>query len=131
MIEKRKSVFFLLAILAIILLGVSIASSFYSLKNMNDSNDWSETWEFTYSNSTISIFLYESWNLIGWYQDYNTTASSLADNITGCTSVSRWNASLQTYDTYIVGGPPSFDFDISKGMGLFVDVTEESFWYGN
>ena len=68
---------------------------------------------------------------MGWYHDYDTTASSLSENITGCISVSMWNASLQTYDTYIVGGPPSFDFNITCGMGLFVDVTAESVWYGD
>ncbi len=71
------------------------------------------------------------WNLIGWYHEYNTMASSLAENITGCISISCWNASLQTYDTYIVGGPPTFDFTINQGIGLFVEVTEESIWYGD
>ncbi len=78
----------------------------------------------------ISIPLEIGWNLLGWYHNYDTTASSLSENITGCTTVSRWNASLQTYDTYIVGGPPSFDFTITCGMGLFVDVAAESVWYG-
>ena len=79
----------------------------------------------------ISIPIEIGWNLLGWYHDYDTTASSLSENITGCISVSMWNASLQTYDTYIVGGPPSFDFNITCGMGLFVDVTAESVWYGD
>ena len=83
-----------------------------------------------YPISGVNIPLEIGWNLLGWYHDYHTTASSLSENITGCTSVSRWNASLQTYDTYIVGGPPTFDFDVIRGMGLFVDVTEESVWYG-
>jgi hypothetical protein len=80
--------------------------------------------------NSVNIPLKVGWNLIGWYHEYDTTASSLSENITGCTTVSMWNATLQTYDTYIVGGPPTFDFTITRGMGLFVDVTEESVWYG-
>jgi len=56
--------------------------------------------------------------------------NSLSLNITNFARVSRWNASLQTYNTYIVGGPPTFDFQVTRSMGLFVDVTEESVWDG-
>jgi outer membrane protein assembly factor BamB len=80
--------------------------------------------------NTINVSLEIGWNLLGWYHSYNTTASSLSENITGCTSVSMWNANVQTYDTYIVGGPPTFDFTVTCGIGVFVDVTEESIWYG-
>ncbi len=79
---------------------------------------------------SVNIPLKVGWNLLGWFYDYDTSAISLSENITGCISVSCWNASLQTYDTYIVGGPPSFDFTISCGMGLFVEVTTESIWFG-
>jgi hypothetical protein len=78
----------------------------------------------------VNVTMEIGWNLLGWYHNYTTTASSLAGNITGCTSVSCWNASLQTYDTYIVGGPDSFDFTITRGMGMFVDVSEASYWHG-
>jgi hypothetical protein len=80
--------------------------------------------------TSIDIPLRIGWNLIGWYHDYDTTSSSLAENITGCLSVSKWDAQNQTYYTYIVGGPPSFDFIIRTGMGLFVDVSTESNWQG-
>jgi PKD repeat protein len=80
--------------------------------------------------NSVNIPLKVGWNLLGWYHEYDTTASSLSENITGCTTVSIWNATLQTYDTYIVGGPPTFDFTITCGMGLFVDVTTESTWLG-
>ena len=79
----------------------------------------------------VNVSLDVGWNLIGWYHDFNTTASSLAGNISGCTSVSKWNATMQTYDTFIVGGPPSFDFTVSCGMGLFVEVNETSYWNGD
>ncbi len=78
----------------------------------------------------VNIQMKIGWNLLGWYQTYDTTAISLSENITGCISVSCWNTSMQTYDTYIVGGPPTFDFTVKQGIGLFVEVTEESIWYG-
>ncbi len=83
-----------------------------------------------YPINSVNVPLKVGWNLLGWYHDYKTTASSLSENITGCTTVSKWNATFQTYNTYIVGGPPSFDFNITCGMGLFVDVTSESTWLG-
>ena len=32
--------------------------------------------------------------------------------------------------TFIVGGPPTFDFNICRGVGLFVDVSVSIIWYG-
>jgi len=78
----------------------------------------------------VNVPLKVGWNLIGWYHEVDTTASSLADNITGSLSVSRWDSVNQTYQTFIVGGPPGFDFDVHCGMGLFVDVDQQSTWYG-
>jgi outer membrane protein assembly factor BamB len=78
----------------------------------------------------VNVTLNIGWNLIGWFNDNATLASSISNNITGCLSVSAWDSFNQTYKTYIVGGPPSFDFNVEKGMGLFVDVTEVSYWYG-
>jgi PKD repeat protein len=78
----------------------------------------------------VSIPLEIGWNLLGWYHEYNTTASSLSANITGSLSVSRWDSVNQTYNTFIVGGPPVFDFNIHCGVGLFVDVNQQSIWHG-
>ncbi|RLF60010.1 MAG: hypothetical protein DRN25_03385 [Thermoplasmata archaeon] len=78
----------------------------------------------------VSIPLYVGWNMIGWYHEYNTTASSLAENITNCTMVSMFDAINQTYRTYIVGGPPGFDFTVTPGMGVFVLVDVKSTWHG-
>ena len=83
-----------------------------------------------YRITDVSIPLEIGWNLIGWYHTYNTTASSLAENITGCVSINRWDAIEKTYKPYIVGGPPGLDFIITQGMGLFVDVSVESTWHG-
>ena len=86
---------------------------------------WSPWWT-TYTGGGHE--LETGWNMIGWYQNYNTTASDLAIPFT--TMVSKWNATEQTYDTYIVGGPPSFNFEIVQGMGLFVYVTQDTIWSG-
>ena len=80
--------------------------------------------------NSVSVDLSIGWNMIGWYHDYTTTASSLSENITNCTMVSRFDAVNQTIKTYIVGGPAGFDFLITPGMGLFVLVDIESVWYG-
>ncbi|MCD6300072.1 MAG: hypothetical protein J7L78_02740, partial [Dehalococcoidales bacterium] len=80
--------------------------------------------------SNVSVPLYVGWNMIGWYHSYNTTASSLAENITNCSMVSRFDALNQTYRTFIVGGPPGFDFTVTPGMGVFVLVDVESVWHG-
>jgi len=80
--------------------------------------------------SNVSIPLYIGWNLIGWHQIYNTTASSLAGNISGCELISWFDSGNQTYKSYIVGGPSSFDFTITNGMGIFVVVNMESIWHG-
>ena len=80
---------------------------------------------------SVNVPLKIGWNLIGWYHTYNTTASSLAENITGCVSINRWDAVEKTYKPYIVGGPPGLDFTITQGMGLFVDVSAEITWHGD
>jgi len=79
---------------------------------------------------SVSIPLNLGWNLLGWYHTENTMASSLGENITGCEMVSWFDASTQGYETYFVGGPSSFDFEITSGMGIFVLVDEESTWHG-
>ena len=71
------------------------------------------------------------WNMIGWHHDYDTTASILGDSISNCTIVSMFDADLQTYKSYIVGvSPPSADFAIKPGMGIFVVVDNSSIWIG-
>ncbi|MFE3846254.1 hypothetical protein ACFL1L_05305, partial [Thermoplasmatota archaeon] len=69
------------------------------------------------------------WNLIGWYEDDDTSASSLYENITGCTSVVKWDPIDQSYWFYLPGFP-AFDFVVSKGMALYVEVTSDSIWHG-
>jgi len=78
----------------------------------------------------VSVPLSVGWDLVGWYHSYQTTASSLAGNISGCQMVSWFDSVNQSFKTFIVGGPPSFDFTVSAGMGLFVLVDESSVWQG-
>ena len=78
---------------------------------------------------TVNIPLKMDWDLIGWFADEDTTAMSLAGNISGCLSVNMWDNVNQTYKTYIPGWP-DFDFVVSRGMGLFVDVDQQSIWHG-
>ena len=89
------------------------------------------TFEITsYPIYSVAIQLYQGWNIIGWFSD-STTASSLGENITGCSIVSKWNASLQQFQSYLVGiSPPEFDFIIKQGMGIFIYTNEASIWHG-
>jgi hypothetical protein len=77
----------------------------------------------------VSVPLSVGWNMIGWYHDYETMASSLAGNISGCQMVSWFDSVNQTFKTHIVG-VPGYDFTISRGMGLFILVDVASVWYG-
>jgi len=77
---------------------------------------------------TVSVPLKIGWNMIGWFHEDDTTASSLCENITGCVYVSWFNCNTQMFESYT--GYPSSDFTISIGMGLFVSVDEESTWHG-
>ncbi len=80
--------------------------------------------------ANVSIPLHIGWNLIGWFNN-STKASLLGQSITNCSIVSKWNASLQQYQSYLVGiSPPEFDFVIKPGMGIFIYTTTESIWYG-
>jgi len=83
-----------------------------------------------YRIDSVSVPLSIGWNMIGWYHSSDTTASSLSENVTGCIMVSWFDPISQSFKTYIVGGPPGFDFTITPGMGLFVLVDESSVWHG-
>ena len=78
----------------------------------------------------VLVGLELGWNMIGWCHGYNTMASSIGENITNCSMVSWFDSVSQTFKTYIVGGPPGFDFIVTPGMGLFVLVDKESTWQG-
>ncbi len=75
----------------------------------------------------VSIPLHIGWNLIGWFK--NATMASLLE-IENCSIIAKWNASMQQFQSYLVGiSPPEYDFVIRKGMGIFIYTTKESIWY--
>ena len=58
---------------------------------------------------------------MGWSLTGTTNTSGLAALIFGCTAVATWNATTQSYTTYIVGfSSPSYDFSVSDDMGVLV-----------
>jgi len=75
--------------------------------------------------------LLQGWNLITIPCKCNLTASSLGNLIPNCSIISKWNATLQQYQSYLVGiSPPEYDFEIKQGMGIFIYTNEESIWHG-
>jgi hypothetical protein len=76
----------------------------------------------------VSVPLEVGWNMIGWYHDDDTMASSLMQNISGCIMVSWYDNENETYRTATSSG--GYDFVIQGGMGLFVYTTVASVWYG-
>lgn len=80
--------------------------------------------------SHVSLPVEIGWNCLGWFQLDNTTASSLGENISGCSMVSFFDAVNQTYKTHVVGSS-GYDFIITRGMGVFVYTDQKSTWYGD
>ena len=79
---------------------------------------------------SVSVPLYAGYNMIGWYQTYNTSASSLLSVIPGALIASIFDPVNQTYKSYVTGDPPPYDFTVSKGMGLFIWTDQASTWDG-
>jgi hypothetical protein len=79
--------------------------------------------------SSVSVQLNEGWNMIGWYSNKNTSASSLAENITGCQMIGWFDSTSQELKTHVVAAPV-YDFDIISGMGLFILTNTTSTWNG-
>jgi|GEM_PF-2524245 len=79
-------------------------------------------------NITITtINLNKGWNSIGWFNITTTTAEALAQNITNCTFVAYWNATLCRFILHPTNTDIS-DFAVEQGRGYFVYVTKESTW---
>ncbi|HEC82782.1 MAG TPA: PKD domain-containing protein, partial [Thermoplasmatales archaeon] len=78
---------------------------------------------------TVSVLLYEGWNILGWFKEEQTNASSLLTSIQGCSVVLKWNKNIQDFDLYAPGSPN--DFVIERGEGFLVAVTEQSIWHGD
>ncbi|PNX51016.1 MAG: hypothetical protein BV456_04690, partial [Thermoplasmata archaeon M8B2D] len=92
-------------------------------------NTYNNLFNIGYPVTSVNISLKVGVNLIGWYHNQNTTASSILENISNCSSIIRWDPVVQDYWLYLPGYP-AFDFVVTQGMGLFVDVNQESYWHG-
>jgi len=68
----------------------------------------------------ISLMLHSGYSLIGWANLETTWASRLAGNISGCTKVALWNATVQAWDPEYIVGLPDYDFDVEMGTAMFV-----------
>ena len=80
--------------------------------------------------NSVSVPLYVGYNMIGWYQLYNTTASGLLSAISGALIASIFDSVNQTYKSYAVGDPPPYDFTVTKGLGVFIWADQPSVWNG-
>jgi hypothetical protein len=69
-----------------------------------------------------ALSLESGWNLISTPVEYGFMASEIAESLEGCLTVNKWDSVNQTYKPFIVGGPPDFDFAVSPGVGLFVEL---------
>jgi hypothetical protein len=78
---------------------------------------------------SVNVPLDTQWNLIGWYKDTVTNASSLGETLHNCTTICMYDADTGSYRTHVVGIPYN-DFSITQGMGLFIYTTESSVWQG-
>jgi hypothetical protein len=76
----------------------------------------------------VNVALEIGWNMIGWFDDNDTFASDLMNNIPGCIMVSWYDAINETYRTATSSG--GYDFTISQGMGVFIYTTQTSTWNG-
>ena len=78
---------------------------------------------------SVNVPLYIHWNLIGWYKETVTNASSLGAALQDCTTICKYDAVTGSYTTHVVGIPYN-DFSITRGMGVFIYVTSGSYWTG-
>lgn len=77
----------------------------------------------------VSIPLEIDYNMIGWYKSIDTNSTNIRENIVGCRNVSWFDAKIQMFRTDIFD-MPVYDFNITRGLGIFVHVNESSVWYG-
>ena len=80
---------------------------------------------FNFMISEYSIALYDNWNLITVPVENDWTGESLGQNVTGCTVVTMFDGSTQTFISHVVGVPHD-DFPIENGTGYFIWVNNSS-----
>jgi len=77
----------------------------------------------------VSVDIGVGWNMIGWFPYRTTSASSYAENMSGCQMVAWFDATTQELKTHVVAAP-AYDFNVDCGMGLFILTDTISSWYG-
>ena len=78
------------------------------------------------SENTVTINLYQDWNLVTVPLDNGWTAETLGQNIDGCSVVSMFEGSTQTFVSHVVGSPHD-DFSIVDGVGYFIYLGHDSY----
>jgi hypothetical protein len=78
----------------------------------------------------VSVPLYGGWNMIGWFNETNTTAKDLLFYIDDCTVVYYYDAETATPVMVTQSSPPETNYNVTRGMGLFVAVASNSTWDG-
>jgi len=78
---------------------------------------------------SVNVSVYTSWNLIGWYSETVTNASSLGCMLNECNTICKYDAVTGSYVTHVVGIPYN-DFSITQGMGLFIYTDASGWWHG-
>jgi hypothetical protein len=86
----------------------------------NAESEWSNPL-FVTLKSVFTVSFFQNWNLVTIPLYNSWTAETLGENISGCTTVCRFHASGQSYNTHVVGIPYN-DFPIVDGAGYFVYV---------
>lgn len=85
----------------------------------------------------LSIDLAAHKNLIGWIHNYTTTAEQICKTIPGCSDVGILSDENQIIDpnnvSYIThyNGSSENNFDITQGMGFWINVSTPSVWNGS
>ena len=74
---------------------------------------------------TLTLDLFQGWNLITVPVENTWTAEALGQNITGSTVVIRFNASTQTFLTHVVGTSHD-NFPIGDGVSYYVYCTSDT-----
>jgi len=78
-----------------------------------------------YQYEEYDINFYTGWNLITVPVENDFTAETLGQHIDGCSVVTLFDATTQTFTTHVVGTPHD-DFPIFDGVGYFVYVNTDS-----
>ena len=75
----------------------------------------------------VTVSIKPGWNMIGWIGN-SINAEQFASEIIGCDTVVKWETTTQQFIPHPVGTMIQ-NFEISRGMGLFIHASQESQWH--